>query len=1039
MPAGTITLTNGSATVTGESTSFKTEISAGEFLLSVDGQTNYTLPVTAVNSDTELTLSDGFTGPTASGLSYRVISSAQLVSVPTELINQTTEAIRGLNNDKANWNQLLTVDGDVTITAPDGTEITGPSWPAVSKGIDAGNLDKAQQIADQSAASAAAAAQSEANASDFASAASASEANAETSASDAAASAQSASDTLSNIGDALDQAQASATAAAESASDAANSASAAHESEENAAQSEQNAANSASAAAGSEQAVADNAAAAAQSESNAAASESAAANSASASSTSASNAATSEANSATSATSAATDAQTATDSIQQTLTNVQDAQAQADRATTEADRAETEADKLGNTNDFAAILDTIDIDNADVTFKGNVAGADAVDDNDFVTLSQLHNITLMSDDFEGLGELVPVSVNQLAMIRAHTAGTNYGGGVFKAVAGSGTTDGGMIHTVNDDFHWRRDIDAANVDITMFGGIPDGVTDAADSMLAMYEWASGLGGINQHIGIRLPSGEIALSKLAITTDAISFFRLHGAGSNHFGYLGGTRLILTGEADSIAIDIQCRWVEIGNLSIVGQFDVDSVVRHFFKNSLTQGQYFNLHSIDIREMGGRTFQLVDTLDTKLNQFYTHRLRDNFLRVLASGELSWDHSTAIELSNFNIQTHLGESDQQGVLFIPNCSQSMIWNGWIEHCTYPGNLTLGEWSIRDLAMETNDNPLYMGQSRVSTYNCSNATGAGIDVITDMTVNAVTGEYESRSLSLYEAGRTQFYSHGVYIEGALKTTLNYAGQIYSNSGNGSQVWVRVGRFVGSATAEVYVIKCIGRTGFATPGTATGGIEGFSEITIQNRGTLTNTVQFNGFRTSAITDVRYEKNFTSDTIVYVRVNAFSRVGFEAFSTGTSRLDAGEHSYIDWDMSVISDDDLAAIDGLQTAFRSAAWGTSSAGIVADGDNNLLGFYTGTKNTGAINLMNVQINGAAGGLVYLTGNNFMSLGHSEIADLPSAAANPWKVRFTRGFDVANSDGTTTTYPAGLVYSNGNGWFLINGEQIAVTGAAT
>jgi len=217
MPAGTISLSNGSPTVTGDATTFTTEVNTGEFLLISDGGTNYTLPVISVDSDTQLTLSDSFTGPTASGLSYRAISSAQLVSVPTQLINQTTLAIRGLNNDKANWNQLLTVDGDVTITAPDSTTISGPSWPKVAKGIDTADLEKVTAIADEIQTNRDAAAASEANAATSEQNAALSETNAASSASDSATSAQQSADSAASIEGDVQQAAASAAAASDSA------------------------------------------------------------------------------------------------------------------------------------------------------------------------------------------------------------------------------------------------------------------------------------------------------------------------------------------------------------------------------------------------------------------------------------------------------------------------------------------------------------------------------------------------------------------------------------------------------------------------------------------------------------------------------------------------------------------------------------------------------------------------------------------------------------------------------------------------------
>jgi hypothetical protein len=72
MSAGTITLTNGSAIVGGSGTSFATELTAGDFIVSTVG-VPYTLPVKTVDSDTQLTLVSNFTGPTQSGAAWSAV------------------------------------------------------------------------------------------------------------------------------------------------------------------------------------------------------------------------------------------------------------------------------------------------------------------------------------------------------------------------------------------------------------------------------------------------------------------------------------------------------------------------------------------------------------------------------------------------------------------------------------------------------------------------------------------------------------------------------------------------------------------------------------------------------------------------------------------------------------------------------------------------------------------------------------------------------------------------------------------------------
>ncbi|MEG5433845.1 tail fiber domain-containing protein [Enterobacter asburiae] len=132
MSAGTITLTNGSAIVGGSGTSFTTELAAGDFIVSTVGGVPYTLPVKTVDSGTQLTLVSNFTGPTQSGAAWSAVPRVALNMVTAALVAQSAEALRGLNYDKQNWQQVYSSAGNITVKLPDGTTFTGPSWKYLS-------------------------------------------------------------------------------------------------------------------------------------------------------------------------------------------------------------------------------------------------------------------------------------------------------------------------------------------------------------------------------------------------------------------------------------------------------------------------------------------------------------------------------------------------------------------------------------------------------------------------------------------------------------------------------------------------------------------------------------------------------------------------------------------------------------------------------------------------------------------------------------------------------------------------------------------
>ena len=73
MSAGTLTLTNNSAAVTGSGTAFTTELAAGDFIVVTVGGIPYTLAIKTVNSNTSLTLVSSYTGPTQAGAAWYAV------------------------------------------------------------------------------------------------------------------------------------------------------------------------------------------------------------------------------------------------------------------------------------------------------------------------------------------------------------------------------------------------------------------------------------------------------------------------------------------------------------------------------------------------------------------------------------------------------------------------------------------------------------------------------------------------------------------------------------------------------------------------------------------------------------------------------------------------------------------------------------------------------------------------------------------------------------------------------------------------------
>ncbi|EMF6288081.1 tail fiber domain-containing protein [Serratia ureilytica] len=136
MPAGTLTLTNNSAVVKGTGTAFNTELKAGDFIVSVVGGVTYTLPVKTVDSATQATLIKAYDGPTQAGAAWYAVPSDAMNTITAQLAAETAKALRGLNLDKNNWQQVFSGTGNITVTLPDGSTYTGPAWNSFTAALE---------------------------------------------------------------------------------------------------------------------------------------------------------------------------------------------------------------------------------------------------------------------------------------------------------------------------------------------------------------------------------------------------------------------------------------------------------------------------------------------------------------------------------------------------------------------------------------------------------------------------------------------------------------------------------------------------------------------------------------------------------------------------------------------------------------------------------------------------------------------------------------------------------------------------------------
>ncbi|EOC0077695.1 tail fiber domain-containing protein [Cronobacter turicensis] len=148
MAKGTISIASGATAITGDGTTFTTELAAGDYIVFTAGQVVYTLAIKSVDSDTALTLTKAYTGPDADGLAWSAVPRGTMSQITMEVVNQVTEALRGLNHDKENWQQVFSESNDITVTLPDGSEFTGPSWSSIANLLEEIDPDWLHQVVD---------------------------------------------------------------------------------------------------------------------------------------------------------------------------------------------------------------------------------------------------------------------------------------------------------------------------------------------------------------------------------------------------------------------------------------------------------------------------------------------------------------------------------------------------------------------------------------------------------------------------------------------------------------------------------------------------------------------------------------------------------------------------------------------------------------------------------------------------------------------------------------------------------------------------
>jgi hypothetical protein len=132
---GSITVTKNSKTVTGSGTAWANAsqgVGAGQMLLLPAAGTVVMYEIASVQSNTQLTLADAYSGTTATGQTYAIVTT-YIDSVP-DFARRLATQLTYYQSQLDGWQKILTGTGNVTLTAPDGTTVTINTIPTFMAG-----------------------------------------------------------------------------------------------------------------------------------------------------------------------------------------------------------------------------------------------------------------------------------------------------------------------------------------------------------------------------------------------------------------------------------------------------------------------------------------------------------------------------------------------------------------------------------------------------------------------------------------------------------------------------------------------------------------------------------------------------------------------------------------------------------------------------------------------------------------------------------------------------------------------------------------
>lgn len=548
--------------------------------------------------------------------------------------------------------------------------------------------------------------------------------------------------------------------------------------------------------------------------------------------------------------------------------------------------------------------------------------------------------------FSELRTIAPSESGVRIKLRGWRQGTAVGGGEFIGYLGSAIDDGGVV-AVGNGFYWSRNLPFEDLTIEHFGGIADGVIDCHDAIIRMHNWSQNT---NASIGIRIPAGVCYSSPIDLSATPITSFRLRGMGVA-FGYLTATRWVSNGASNPM-ITVNARYVELTGIRVEGKNTAEDV-QGFYKNIIKGGQFLRVSCIQFKYLGGIGLDIIDTLDTKIDQWYANSCKSNVIRNTWSNTVggNWDHTTAVELTNFNCQSCTG-----AVLNMQRCLQAMIYNGWMERCN-PGDISQGHWVIQNLSLE-----------ECAAYGPLNAVNCRLtEINTNLVSSTITRGVNSDTswVGAYQLGQVHIEPYGINVDGHFSAKYQTSQLRFSN-GTANRKWLYVGKFYIPRPGQQVDIDVQGQSLFSPASKESSRVADVNSgsrayVRIQRTNGNTASVSWHAEGASPIADAQYTVGAGGgDVFLYLLLPAWVQAGGLYIKSNVPD-NFYQNNELAWFTMAMTTSDTPPVDA-QTAVRKVSLTTGTGGIgvshdgllMVDGPNTRSEWTIGTTPLGYIQTM-------------------------------------------------------------------------------------